>query len=173
MFARQAANDSIPNTFGFPFGIVESTVIHRSVTLCDIIMQRLHRSKEAKRRGRTKPRKLSRPLCVDVHATQCIISRNGTLTPRLWSLCGVKSHTKRRADARHCPWKTNKLLEPPKGNEFRCSLDRNRCLILFSVTLGHLLPLEILWIPARESSCFLLHKIPFFRTCWSSVVTGG
>lgn len=33
----------------------------------------------------TKARKLSRPLCVDVLTQPNALSRNGTLTPRLWS----------------------------------------------------------------------------------------
>lgn len=98
-------------------------------------MQRLHRSKEANRWGHTKPRKLSRPLCVDVHATQCIISRNGTLTSRLWSLCGAKSHTKRQAGARHCLRKTDKLLESSKGKRVSSLSDRNCCLVLPAVRL--------------------------------------
>lgn len=60
------------------------------------------RAKEAARISGGPPQRherLARPLCVRVQhgASQCIISRNGTLTPGFAvSRCGVKSHTKRR-----------------------------------------------------------------------------
>lgn len=92
------------------------------VTLNDIIMHRLYRSKEAEMvvvGGDTVQRQQSfRGHCAyrRTHATRCIISRNGTLTPCLWS--PLRRKEPHKADERRCLRKTDKLLEPRKGNEF-------------------------------------------------------
>lgn len=86
---------------------VPSPMIQRPVTPYDIVMQHLHRGegrgrkREGNERGDTKEaarmvgaltkalERLARPLCVRVQwrKPQCIISRNGTLTPSVF--CGL------------------------------------------------------------------------------------
>lgn len=122
----KAANDSIPNTFGLsllnPPWFTGHAEWHYYAPFVSV-----ERGRDGGggggggggRRGHcTKARQSFRGHCAyrRTHATRCIISRNGTLTPCLWS--PLRRKEPHKADEQRCLRKTDKLLEPRKGNEF-------------------------------------------------------